>query len=109
MGYRPVGISGELVKWDRDGTAVEGTWKGSRQGQYGELGTVDALDGRVLSFPLTTALQSKLALVKEGARVRITFLGMRRSGEGKDYKDFSVEEWEDEAQQALPETPGAPF
>ena len=92
MGWKTVGgVKGDLVKWDEPGMMVEGIFKGTWSGQFGPLAGMDTKDGRTITFPVPTALQGKLGMIDVGQLVRIMFLGMVKSGTGKDYKDFSCE------------------
>ncbi len=112
MAWKTVGgVKGDLQKWEEPGTTVEGVFKGTWAGQHGPLGAVDTQDGRTLTFPVPTALQTQLQTVQAGQLVRLTYLGTVKSGAGRDYKNFSTELWtpEDEGQQLpLEQGPGDP-
>lgn len=90
---------GELMKWSREGQEVEGRYAGIREGKQfaGNVGPsmlamLDLEDGtgRRVAFPANVVLLGKLAQVRLGAGVCITFLGDRTSKGGTTYKDFSV-------------------
>lgn len=81
---------GQLSKWTEPGQALEGVYQGTSPGKFGDLGTVQQDDGQRISFPIHTALATRLGQVKVGAEVRIEYVGKRQSKGGQEYKDFNV-------------------
>src|SRR6266853_411746 len=55
---------GQFHKWEQPGERFEGTWRGAHDGRFGPLGTLETM-GRVITFPLLTALRDRLHLVRE--------------------------------------------
>jgi hypothetical protein len=82
-------IQGTFLKWTEKGQECEGHWRGQKDGQYGPLGVVDTAQGRV-TFPLHTALLQRVESIKEGAEVRIVYLGIQQSRSGREFKAFDV-------------------
>jgi hypothetical protein len=80
---------GQFQKWTDKGQALEGVWRGQRDGQYGPLGMIDAAEGRV-SFPLHTVLLNRMESVREGAEVKIIYLGTAQNKKGQAFKNFDV-------------------
>jgi len=107
MAWKQLGVEGRLVKWDVEGAGVQGAFQGIGEGKFGPLGSVQAEDGQVFSFPVPTALGTKLADLKPGQVVRIKYLGTVTSATGRDYKNFSVELWQPEGEQE-PAPPAPP-
>lgn len=102
---------GEFHKWTEPGDALEGIWRGSHDGQYGPLGSLDTAQGRV-TFPLHTALFSRMEGIKEGAEIRIIYNGKATSKGGREFKSFGVFEarYEDIAEPApKPDDDDVPF
>ena len=86
--WRRVG-QGQFHKWEQAGEEFEGTWRGTHDGRYGPLGTLETLDG-LITFPLPTALLERVRLVREGAQVLIQYTGMQTSKAGRPFKGFEV-------------------
>lgn len=79
----------DFMKWTDKGQAVEGHWIGTTPGKFGDLGIVETAEGRV-SFPIHTALVDKLKRIREGAEIRIEYLGKELSKGGREFKNFFV-------------------
>jgi hypothetical protein len=67
---------------------------------------IDAAKGRV-SFPLHTVLLKRMESVREGAEVRIVYLGTAQNKKGQAFKNFdvyvaSVEDLQDEPAEESP-------
>jgi hypothetical protein len=77
------------VKWTEKGQELEGVWRGQRDGQYGPLGMLDAAEGRV-SFPPHTVRLKRMESVREGAEVKIIYLGTAQNKKGQAFKNFDV-------------------
>jgi len=82
--------SGEFHKWTEPGDALEGIWRGTHDGQYGPLGTLDTGKTGRVTFPLHTALFSRMEGIKEGAEIRIIYKGKATSKGGREFKSFDV-------------------
>lgn len=80
---------GEFFKWHEPGQSIEGVYQGLTPGKFGDLGIVDTPTGRC-TFPTHTALLNKLGQVKQGAEIRIEYLGKKTGKTGNEYKDFYV-------------------
>jgi hypothetical protein len=93
--WRRVG-QGQFHKWEQAGEEFEGTWRGSHDGRYGPLGTLETSDG-LITFPLPTALLERVRLVRVGAQVLIQYTGMQTSKAGRPFKGFEVFVPSDEA------------
>src|SRR3990167_8623960 len=91
--YRRIRVTGggNLRKWTEMGQTIEGHWRGTRPGKFGDLGMIDTdHEGRV-TFPIHTALVNKLARIREGASIAIVYKGKVKAGKsGNEYKDFDV-------------------
>lgn len=92
--WRKLG-SGEYHKWS-EGDVIEGIWRGTEDGKYGLLGSVEQPDGVRIRFSMSAVLTDRLAAVTEGAEVRLTYLGMGQTKAGAQLKRFEVEVAEDE-------------
>jgi len=86
--WRRVG-QGQFHKWEQAGEEFEGTWRGSHEGRYGPLGTLETSEG-LITFPLPTALLERLRQVGQGAEVLIQYTGMQTSKAGRPFKGFEV-------------------
>jgi hypothetical protein len=86
--WRQLG-QGQFHKWETPGEELEGTWRGSHEGRFGPLGTVETPEGLV-TFPLHTALLDRLKVVREGAAVLIRYTGTQLSKAGRVFKGFEV-------------------
>ena len=91
---------GEFHAWQKEGDALEGIWLGEHQGQFGPLGSLDTLTGRV-TFPLNAVLRQRLGGVKEGTVVRIVYQGSGSTKKGWPVKLFDVYLASDEAGEEL--------
>lgn len=94
--WKQVG-QGEFVKWEEPGQVLEGEWQGQHDGKFGPLGTLVQPDASRVSFPLHTALLSKMDRIKEGAEVRIVYTGKHTSKGGREFKGFDVFVADDDA------------
>ena len=87
--WREIG-QGQFQKWTEKGQALEGRYRGVKPGRFGDLGIVETDQG-TMTFPIHTALATKLGAVKLGAEVRIEYLGKVTNKDGsREYKDFFV-------------------
>ena len=96
--WRQVG-QGQFHKWEAPGEELEGTWRGTHDGRFGLLGTLEAADG-LFTFPLPTALRDRLQRVRPGTEVLIRYTGLQTSKTGRLFKGFEVfvagdETWEE--------------
>ena len=75
---------------EKDAT-IEGTYIRKEQGKFGSNYVLQTPNGEeILAFG-STVLNSRFSLIEEGTYVRISFLGLIRSKDGKYYKDYKVE------------------
>jgi hypothetical protein len=88
------GGGGEIRKWETQGDTLEGIFRGIAPGKFGDLGVLEEPDGKTVRFPVHTALQEKVAGLKEGQTVKIEYLGLHEGKSGRKYKDFMV--WVDD-------------
>jgi len=86
--WRQVGQR-QFRKWEQPGEEFEGTWRGTHEGRFGPLGTLETSEG-LLTFPLPAALLERLKLVREGAEVLIRYTGLQTSRAGRLFKGFDV-------------------
>jgi len=86
--WRQVG-QGQFHKWETSGEELEGAWRGSHEGRYGLLGTLETRVG-LLTFPLHAALVQRLQQVRIGADVLIRYTGPQTSKAGRLFKGFEV-------------------
>ena len=101
--WRQIG-QGQFHKWETPGDEFEGTWRGTHDGRFGPLGTLETLEGLV-TFPLHAALLERLKLVREGAEVLIRYTGKQTSKAGRVFKAFAVFVASEEALRDTPELP----
>ena len=81
---------GNFHKWTEPGQSLEGLWRGHKDGKFGPVGMLDTREGRV-TFPLHTALLSKMEEIASGAEVRIVYTGKQvAKGSGNEFKAFDV-------------------
>lgn len=92
--WRKLG-SGEYHKWNA-GDVIEGIWRGTEDGKYGPIGSVEQPDGTRIRFAMSAVLTDRLGAVEEGTEVRLTYLGMGQTKAGAQLKRFEVEVAEDE-------------
>jgi hypothetical protein len=88
--WTKVGGSGDgsFVKWDKDGQSLEGKWRGTKVGQYGDLGMMELTDGKHVTFPIHTALADPVKRFREGAEVQIVYTGKVMGKNGREFKAF---------------------
>lgn len=103
--WRQIG-QGQFHKWETPGEAFEGTWRGTHDGRFGPLGTLETKVGLV-TFPLPTALRDRLIQVQPGTLVLVRYTGLQTSKAGRTFKGFEVfvsEEpaWGDPSSMTLP-------
>lgn len=87
--YRSLGGGDEFYKFTEVGQVLEGIWRGTKTGKFGENGVVETPDGVRHVFTLSAMLKDLLK-VPEGVWVKITFLGMRQSKAGNPYRHFQT-------------------
>lgn len=80
---------GQFFKFQTKGDSLEGTWRGTQAGKFGDNGVVETPDGQVHLFSLNTALKDLLR-VKAGTDVRIEYLGTAMSKGGNEFKAYQV-------------------
>lgn len=90
--WRQLG-GGSFFKFEDKGQILEGIWRGTRAGKYGDNGVVEVF-GENKMFTLNTALKD-LMRVKPGCEVRIEYLGKQTAKNGNEFKAFSVQVAED--------------
>lgn len=90
--FRQLG-GGTFFKFDTPNQVLEGVWRGTQAGRYGDNGVVE-VDGVPQMFTINAALKD-LIRVKPGTEVRITYLGRKEAKNGNQFKAFRVEVEED--------------
>lgn len=80
---------GQFFKFEAVGDSLEGIWRGTQTGKFGDNGAVESEGGVVHLFSLSAALKDLLR-VKEGTEVRIEYLGKKMSKGGNEFKAFQV-------------------
>ncbi len=88
--WRKVAGLSEIYKWRDEGQSLEGTWRGSKEGKFGLLGTIETAEGVKVSFPLLRALEYRLKEVREGTLIRMIYKGLEVSQAGREFKAFEV-------------------
>jgi hypothetical protein len=79
----------EFYKFEQKGQILEGVWKGTRVGKYGDNGVIEVA-GVEQVFTLNTALKDLLR-VPEGAEVRVEYLGKAKAKTtGNEFKAFQI-------------------
>jgi hypothetical protein len=86
--WRQIG-QGQFHKWETPGEEFEGTWRGTHDGRFGPLGTLETPES-LITFPLHAALLERLKLVREGSEVLIRYTGKQISKAGRVFKGFEV-------------------
>ena len=86
-----VPVSSEFWAPANKGDQITGAILAPVASTYGDTYVVDTGEGTIV-LPHLVALNNRLALVKEGARVRITYKGVVTSANGRDYKSFTVDQ-----------------
>lgn len=94
-----------FYKFDHEGQVLEGVWRGTKPGKYGDNGVVEQADGSMVQFTLNVTLRD-LVKVPDGADVRITYRGMARAKNGNEFKAFTIQVGEDTD---IPEDDEVPF
>ena len=91
MAYKEVSM-GTVHQFEKEGDVLEGTLAEVLQGEYGNNYAITKADGERVTMFGSTVINSKMAIVKVGDKVKITFLGMPIGKNSKrQYKDFKVE------------------
>jgi len=90
--WRQLG-GGSIFKFEDVGQVLEGIWRGTKAGRFGDNGVVEVFGDNKM-FTLNTALKD-LMRVKPGCEVRIEYLGKQMSKGGNEFKAFSVQVAED--------------
>jgi len=81
----------DIFKWNEITDSLEGVWKGTTDGKYGQLGLVESSDdGRLKGFEMHKVLESKLGTLAPGTSVRIEWLGKKMGKSGFAYHTFNV-------------------
>lgn len=85
-------VKSELNLWNyKDDKEIIGVVLRKEEGQYGEQVVLSAGEDNEVTLPSLTALNTKLANVEIGAKVKIVYLGEVRSEKtGRMYSDFKV-------------------
>ena len=100
--YRSLGGSGdEFFKFSEDNPMLEGIWRGTQQGKFGDNGVVETPDGVRHLFTLSAMLKDLLK-VPEGTGVKISWLGRRLSKAGNSYHAFQIMVEDDGASDEVP-------
>lgn len=86
--YRQLG-GGEFYKFSEQGQALEGIWRGTQTGKFGENGVIETPDGQRHMFSLNTALKD-LVGVQPGVGVKVVYLGKQTAKNGNEFKAYQV-------------------
>src|SRR5712692_6408791 len=86
--WRRIG-QGQFHRWETSGDTFEGIWRGTHDGRFGLLGTLDTEVGTVV-FPLPAALHARLTQVRPGSLVLVRYTGLQTSKAGRTFKAFEV-------------------
>ena len=86
--WRQIG-QGQYHKWETPGDELQGAWRGTHEGRFGPLGTLETPEGLV-TFPLHAALLERLRQVRIGADVLLRYTGPQTSKAGRLFKGFEV-------------------
>ncbi len=89
MRWRKLSSRG-VYKWMEAGQSLEGHWLGSREGNFGLLGSIETNEGTKITFPLLAVLADRLKDVEEGNLIRVVYLGLAVTQTGRQYKNFDV-------------------
>lgn len=88
--YRSLGGSGdEFFKFSEENPVLEGIWRGTQKGKFGENGVIETPDGVRHIFTLSTMLRDLLK-VPEGVGVKVSWLGMGLSKAGNQFHRFQI-------------------
>src|SRR2546422_490541 len=79
---------GTFFKFATKGDCLEGIWKGTQDGKFGENGVVE-VDGEPKIFSMNAALKD-LIRVPKGTAVSITYTGKQMSKGGNEFKAFDI-------------------
>jgi len=89
MAYEEVSGSTDEV-WDiQNQASIEGTLVRKETGQYGTNYVLD-VNGKETLVWANTVLETKMARVKEGDKIKIEYLGEVKSKSGRMYRDFKL-------------------
>ena len=89
MEYEEI-VAGQVWTIEKEGDSIEGVFKRTVAGQFGNNYVIATEDEELTVFG-STVLNTKMASVDEGSKVRLTYIGEKKSKEGRVYKDFKVE------------------
>ncbi len=91
MRWRKVGGGGEILKWNDVGQELVGVFAGTKAGKFEmPLGMIDQEDGRRVVFATHISLVERLQDVKPGQPIRIVYLGLQMSNQGRQFKAFDL-------------------
>ena len=82
---------GNVWQFEKEGDCIEGEYVGKQPGSYGDNYKLKCESGEEFVVFGSTVLNTKMALVKEGSFIKVTYLGEVKSGNGRLYKDYKVE------------------
>lgn len=103
--WRQLG-GGSFFKFEDVGQVLEGIWRGTKSGKFGDNGVVE-VHGENMMFSLNAALKD-LIDVKPGCEVKIEYIGKRMAKNGNEFKAYHVSVAED-AEVSESDDPHTPF
>lgn len=81
---------GTFHKWDTPGTFIEGVYRGTHAGKFGDVGTLDTPSGPIM-FGIKAALVFMLRPNLIGQEIRLVYNGPKvNQNTGKEFKDFTL-------------------
>ena len=82
---------GDVFAFEKEGDSIEGKYVGSVAGQYGDNYLILTEAGEEKTIFGGAVINSKMAKVKAGDIVKVTYIGEVKATSGRFYKDFKVE------------------
>jgi hypothetical protein len=99
--YRQLGGGDEFYKFGEVGQCLEGIWRGTVKGKFGDNGVIETPDGIRHVFTLSATLKDLLQ-VPDGTGVKVTYQGMALSKAGNQYHKFQTLVEADEGSEEVP-------
>lgn len=82
---------GNVWQFEKEGDNIEGEFTDIVAGQYGNNYVVKDEKGDKFTIFGGSVINTKMANVEKGKKIRVTYLGEVKSQSGRTYKDFKVE------------------
>ena len=84
--------SGAVFQFEKEGDSIEGELVDTVEGQFGNNYIIKTPSGEEMTVFGKTVINTKMARIKKGQKVKITFKGeVKAPTSGRNYQDYSIE------------------